>query len=205
MIDNQRSLRPRRERGPAGPRRRVLTLLGGMLASAVAPCTGLARAAANRAAPSDGAQPADGIPIAPPPLPSDLRWETNNDEPLIGSPKAIRGETLRYELGAYPLTFRLMGPNSNDSFAGWNRLFTFNFALVQRHPVTDRFIPMMATHWSVQDDQRTIYFKLDPDARFSDGHPVTATDYVFTWQMMRSPHIVDPFYNTYAKQYYESV
>tara|TARA_B100000949_G_C14273859_1_gene448668 strand:+ start:86 stop:1714 length:1629 start_codon:yes stop_codon:yes gene_type:complete len=79
------------------------------------------------------------------------------------------------------------------------------FGLVGRHPVTDNFIPMMATHWSVQEDQRTIYFRLDPDARFSDGESVTAEDYVFTWRMMQSEHIVDPFYNSYAAQYYESV
>ena len=27
--------------------------------------------------------------------------------------------------------------------------------------------------WLIQDDQRTIYFRLDPDARFSDGTPIT--------------------------------
>ena len=63
----------------------------------------------------------------------------------------------------------------------------------------------MATHWSVQDDRRTIYFKLEPGARFSDGVPITADDYVFTWKMMLSEYIVDPFYNSYAKQYFESV
>ena len=138
-------------------------------------------------------------------LPDGIVWVTNNDDPLIGSPDAIRGGTLNDMLGAYPLTFRLMGPNSNDAFAGWNRRFTFDFTLVRRHPVTDNFIPLMATHWSVQEDQRTIYFRLDPDARFSDGEPVTADDYVFTWRMLQSEHIVDPFYNSYAEQYLESV
>jgi microcin C transport system substrate-binding protein len=142
---------------------------------------------------------------APVPLPPGIVWETNNDEPPIGSPQAVRGGTFRVGMGSYPLTFRLMGPNSNDAFAGWNRLFTFAFTLVARHPVTDRYIPVMATHWSVQSDQRTIFFRLDPDARFSDGERITADDYVFTLEMMRSPHIVDPFYNTYAEQYFESV
>ncbi len=64
---------------------------------------------------------------------------------------------------------------------------------------------MLATHWSIQKDEKTIYLKLDPDVRFSDGHPVTADDYVFTWKMMQSKFIVDPFYNTYAEQYYQSV
>ena len=138
-------------------------------------------------------------------LPDGIVWVTNNDDPLIGSPDAIRGGTFNYMLDAYPLTFRLMGPNSNDAFAAWNRAFTMDFPLVGQHPVTDDFIPLMATHWSVQEDQRTIYFKLDPDARFSDGESVTADDYVFTWRMFQSEHIVDPFYNSYAERYWESV
>ena len=138
-------------------------------------------------------------------LPENIIWETNLDAAPIGSADAVRGGTFNYLLGAYPLTFRLMGPNSNDAFAGWNRPFTMYFSLVRRHPVTTDFIPWMATHWSIQDDQRTIFFKLDPDARFSDGEPITADDYVFTWQMWQSEHIVDPYYNAYAENYYESV
>ncbi|HTT39420.1 MAG TPA: extracellular solute-binding protein [Burkholderiales bacterium] len=141
----------------------------------------------------------------PPPLAKGIKWETNSDDPPIGSAQAQRGGTFTFALGAYPLTFRLMGPNSNDAFAGWNRAFTMDFGLVARHPVTDRYIPWMATHWSVQDDRRTVYFRLDPDARFSDGKPVTADDYVFTWQMMLSEHIIDPFYTSYAQRYFESV
>lgn len=138
-------------------------------------------------------------------LPPGIVWETNDTDPPIGSDKALRGGTLNDSIDAYPLTFRLVGPNSNDAFAAWNRQFTMGFGLVQRHPVTDRYIPMMATHWSVQADQRTIYFKLDRDARFSDGKPVTARDFVFTWEMMKSKHIVDPFYNGYAERFYASV
>ena len=142
---------------------------------------------------------------APAQLPPDIVWETNYDDPPIGSDEAIRGGTFNFYMGSYPLTFRLMGPNSNDAFAGWNRAFTFDFPLVGRHPVTDRYIPWMAAAWSVQDDQRTIYLRLDPDARWSDGEPITAADYVFTLEMLRSEHIIDPFYNNYAELFYESV
>ena len=153
---------------------------------------------------SSGAQSQDAGVANSVTLPDGIVWETNSDDPLIGSPDAIRGGTLNYWISAYPLTFRLMGPNSNNSFAAWNWAFAM-LGLVGRHPVTDNFIPVLATHWSVQGDQRTIYFRLDPDARFSDGEPVTADDYVFTWRMMQSEHIIDPFYNSYAEQYYESV
>jgi microcin C transport system substrate-binding protein len=153
------------------------------------------------AAEGDPARPATG-PVR---LPDGIVWETNYDDPPIGSPEAIRGGTFNYFIDSYPLTFRLVGPNSNDAFAGWNRAFTMDFGLVGRHPVTDRFIPIMATHWSIQDDQRTIYLRLDPDARWSDGTPITAADFVMTWTLMRSEHIIDPFYNNYAQQFYESV
>lgn len=158
---------------------------------------GATAAAVGASAPSAAAAPVT--------LPAGIVWETNEDDPPIGSAQAIRGGTLRDSIGAYPLTLRLMGPNSNDAFAGWNRLSTFDFGLVRRHPVSDRFMPWMATHWSIQPDQRTIYFKLDPDARWSDGKPVTASDYAFTLEMMRSEHIVDPFYNSYAERFYESI
>jgi microcin C transport system substrate-binding protein len=155
--------------------------------------------------PVAAAPAADTVKAEPVTLPAGVIWETNEDDPLIGSPKAIRGGTLNVAIGAYPLTFRIMGPNNNDFFASWNRAFSQSFTLVQQHPVTDKFIPMLATHWSIQKDEKTIYFKLDPDVKFSDGHPVTADDYVFTWKMMQSKFIVDPFYNTYAEQYYQSV
>ncbi|MEO8377532.1 MAG: extracellular solute-binding protein, partial [Candidatus Sumerlaeota bacterium] len=136
---------------------------------------------------------------------SALKWETDNEEPLIGSEKAVRGGIFNDILGAYPLTFRIYGPNSNDAFANWSREYSADFGLVDRHPTTDKFIPMLATHWSVQDDHKTIYFKLDPDARWSDGEPITADDYVFAAEFRRSPLIVDPFQNAYMENYFESV
>jgi microcin C transport system substrate-binding protein len=166
-------------------------------------------AASEAAAPAKAAAPAapavPSAPPTPPMLPAGIVWETNEDDPPIGSAEALRGGTLNESIGQYPLTLRLMGPNSNDFFANWNRLFSFNFGLVRRHPVSDRYAPMMATHWAVMPDQRTIYLKLDRDARWSDGKPVTARDYVFTVEKMRSPHIVDPFYNNYATRFYESI
>src|SRR5207237_9338812 len=84
-------------------------------------------------------------PSTPVPLPGNVVWETNNDDPMIGSPKALRGGTLNLATDSYPLTLRLMGPNSNDSFAAWNRAFTMAFALVTMHLVANNLILMLAT------------------------------------------------------------
>ena len=158
------------------------------------------------AAPTQAASaPAAVAPAPRATLPADIKWVTNEDDPPIGSAKALRGGTFNSSIDSYPLTFRVVGPNSNDAFASWNRRFTLYFPLLYRHPSTDNFIPWMATHWAIAPDRRTLYFKLDRDARFSDGKPVTARDFVFTWRMMQSEHIVSPFHNNYAKQFFESV
>src|SRR5690606_471235 len=80
------------------------------------------------------------LSAAPAQLPelSEIEWTTNYDDPPIGDPvNAIRGGTLTDFIDTYPLTFRIVGPNSNDSFASWKRAFTMDFALVVRHPVTE--------------------------------------------------------------------
>src|SRR2546423_11108483 len=73
--------------------------------------------AAGDAAPAPATTLKPATPVA---LPQNIAWETNNDDPLIGSPKALRGGTLNLQIPSYPLTLRLMGPNSNDFFAAWN-------------------------------------------------------------------------------------
>ncbi len=138
-------------------------------------------------------------------LPEDIQWETNMDDPPIGSPDAIRGGTFHTYLPSYPLTFRLHGPNSNDMFASWRRSVSLYLPLVLRHPTTDNYIPILATHWSVQDDTKTIYYRLNPEAHWSDGEPITADDYVFAFEFLQDPLIRDPFSNRYMEDYFESV
>jgi len=49
----------------------------------------------------------------------------------------------------------------------------------------------------ISPDGKTMYFRLNPKARWSDGRPVTADDFAFTLEFMRSPHIIAPWYNDY--------
>ena len=134
-------------------------------------------------------------PVSTSPLPADLQWLTNNTDPEFADPAAQRGGTFRESMLSFPLTLRLVGPDSNGSFAGAMR--SLNMNLLGRHPNTRNPIPALATHWAFAPDHKTVYFKLDPDARWSDGRPVTADDYLYTLEFMRSKFIVAPFYNEY--------
>lgn len=134
----------------------------------------------------------DGLPSE---LPTDLAWLTNDSDPEFASPDAIQGGTFRSTMLTFPLTLRLVGPDSNGSFAGYLR---YNqFGPVSFHPSTRRAIPSIATHWAFGSDGRSIYYRINPNARWSDGEPVTADDFVFAVQFMRSKEIVAPWYNNY--------
>ncbi|HZO12126.1 MAG TPA: peptide ABC transporter substrate-binding protein [Polyangiaceae bacterium] len=53
--------------------------------------------------------------------------------------------------------------------------------LVGRHPRDLHPIQGVATHWDQTEDNTVFRFHLRPDARWSDGQPVTAHDFVYAW------------------------
>ena len=132
-------------------------------------------------------------PISSEPLPDDLIWLTNDSDPVFASSEAKKGGTMRSYLLSFPNTFRSVGPDSNNGFRSYidaNRL-----SLITLHPNTENIIPALATHWAYGDDNKTMFFKLNPKARWSDGTPITAHDYAYTFEFMKSKYIVAPWYN----------
>ena len=129
------------------------------------------------------------------PLPDDIVWLTNESDPIFASPKAKKGGTFHEALPSFPLTFRTVGPDSNTAFR--DAVLGNQLSLVGMHPNTLNIIPELATHWAFGTDKKTMYFKLNPKARWSDGVPVTADDFAFTLEFMRSAHIVAPWYNDF--------
>jgi ABC-type transport system substrate-binding protein/class 3 adenylate cyclase len=51
----------------------------------------------------------------------------------------------------------------------------------------------LAERFSVSDDGRTYRFHIRPDARWSDGVPVSAEDFAFTWTRMREDEVQTAF------------
>ena len=56
------------------------------------------------------------------------------------------------------------------------------------HPPT--FAPALAESWSWSEDHLELTLDLDPDARWSDGVPITSRDVVFSWQAQTSPESI---------------
>ncbi len=137
------------------------------------------------------------------PLPEGIQWLTNDMDPVYSSPQAKKGGIFHSALLSFPLTFRVVGPDSNSSFR--SAILNNQLSLIGIHPNTENILPELATHWAFAPDKKTMYFKLDKDARWSDGTPVTARDYVYTLKFMRSEHIIAPWYNDYYSKEIEKV
>ncbi|WP_375056212.1 extracellular solute-binding protein [Zobellella sp. DQSA1] len=128
-------------------------------------------------------------------LPADLEWQSNDQDPIFASPEARRGGEFNMMMLSFPLTFRTVGPDSNTAFRSF--ILENQLGLYGLHPETENPIPALATHWAFGDDDRTMYFRLNPEARWSDGVPVTADDFLFALEFMRSEVIRAPWYNNY--------
>lgn len=47
--------------------------------------------------------------------------------------------------------------------------------------------PLLAQSWSVSPDQKTYTFKIRTDVKWSDGKPLTAHDFEYSWQRLLAP------------------
>ena len=148
-------------------------------------------------------EPSDDLESENLELPDNLEWQTNDTAAVFADPDAKKGGTYRTFMQGFPLTLRLVGPDSNSSFA--RNLRRIRMSLIDLHPNTEELLPALATHWAYGDDKKSMYFKLDPNARWSDGHPVTADDYLFILEFMRSEHIIAPWYNNYYTEKIDKV
>ena len=117
-------------------------------------------------------------------------WETNTDYELIGDPRARKGGRFREAYGDFPNTLRYRGPDVTEfGYMVQNLVYE---SLLNLHPTSLDWMPGLATHWQVSSDRMTYRFRLNPNARWSDGQPVIADDIVATWMLMMDKGLQDP-------------
>jgi oligopeptide transport system substrate-binding protein len=59
--------------------------------------------------------------------------------------------------------------------------------LTRRNTASLKPEPGVASSWELSEDKRTWTFRLRPEARWSDGRPVTAHDFVWSWKRILEP------------------
>ena len=148
-------------------------------------------------------KPLKPFPVTDEKIPEGLEWQNGADQKPFSDPNAKKGGTWNSFIMTYPQTLRQRGMNANTSFRLY--LDLNDMALLDVHPATEEFLPSLAREWALGPDKRTVYYRLDPEARWSDGIPVTADDYVCTLALYRAPGIVDPWTNNYSTEHIEDI
>jgi len=82
-----------------------------------------------------------------------------------------------------------LDPQIADSQQTFNVIQAFFEGLTQYDAKTCEPVPAVATRWEVSADNLTWTFHLRPEAKWSNGDPVTAHDFVFAYRRMLSPKL----------------
>lgn len=82
-----------------------------------------------------------------------------------------------------------LDPHIPDSQNTFNIVMALFEGLAQYDPQTCEPVPAVAERWDVSSDNLTWTFHLRATARWSNGEPVTAGDFVFAYRRMLSPKL----------------
>jgi microcin C transport system substrate-binding protein len=130
-------------------------------------------------------------------VPADLEWKNGLEQPEIGDPAAKKGGTFNYYIPNFPAALRQFGPDANNSFRSeiYEKVM---LGIVDLHPTTKEIMPGIAKEWAVTPDNKTVYFKLYPEAEYNDGTPISAKDFMVAVYVRVSDNVVA----AYQKQYF---
>jgi len=131
-------------------------------------------------------------------------WLSNDDALSIADKRAVKGGTLRMSLYEFPSTLRTVGKDANSAFMFIMGNLVYE-SLTGIHSQTMEIVPALATHWQISEDKMTFRFRINPNARFSDGSRVTSADVIATWKLRIDPGILAPYSNILWEKYEEPV
>ena len=82
-----------------------------------------------------------------------------------------------------------------------NILLAIMDPLVKLNPDTLEAEPSLAESWDISEDGKTVTFHLRSDGKWTNGDPVTASDFVYSWKRTLSPELAaDYAYQLYGIQ-----
>lgn len=116
-------------------------------------------------------------------------WTTNNDFNTLGDPKAVKGGQIIWSIPDFPATLRLVGKDENSYYTRLAQTMMYE-SMLDSDPVNEEYTPRLATHWQISEDKLLFKFRINPNARWADGKPVIADDYLATFKLLLDPGLL---------------
>ena len=108
--------------------------------------------------------------------------------PEAGTSRPIRGGTITASIRSEPATFNRFAPNANQAAVDAVTRLT-HATLIRLNRVTGEPEPWLAERWTSSPDRRTLTLALRDGVKFSDGHPFTSEDVVFSFRALYDPSV----------------
>ena len=129
----------------------------------------------------------------------------SSNELYFGKTDPPARNILRYVTGEEPESLDPVVSNGQPEARIYMALYD---GLVEYHPKTLAPIPALATHWRANNDSSEFTFYLRRDGRWSNGDPIDANDFVYSFRRMLSPKVASRnaymgYYIKYAQAYNE--
>jgi len=113
-----------------------------------------------------------------------------------GGTAAAAEQVLRMGWGAEPPS---LDPGLATDTTSSNVLLAIMDPLVRLNPETNEAEPSLAESWDISEDGKTITYHLSADGKWTNGDPVTAGDFVYSWKRTLSPELAaDYAYQLYG-------
>jgi ABC-type oligopeptide transport system substrate-binding subunit len=100
-----------------------------------------------------------------------------NDEPYFGKTEPPSENVVRYISGPEPES---LDPQIGSTQIEQRIYLALYEGLVEYHPETLEPVPAIAENWEISPDSTVFTFHLRKNARWSNGEPITAKDFVYT-------------------------
>ena len=102
----------------------------------------------------------------------------------LASEFAEKGGMLVVYMGPYPKSFNYYLDQNTMSAELFGQFYE---TLMTQHPVTLEMEPLLAERCVLGEDCKTFTFQMNPQAKWSDGKPVTAEDVRWTFEAVMDP------------------
>ncbi len=110
---------------------------------------------------------------------------------FFGDARATKGGQITRVMPRFPASMRTEGQNAG--YVENTMIQTLMYeGLLDMHPVTLEYTSNLASHWKISADKMRYWFRINPDARWSDGEPLTADDVIATWDLHMDETILSP-------------
>ncbi len=104
--------------------------------------------------------------------------------------KAIDEKILHFGLGSEP---QYLDPHLANSVSAHNVIIALIEGLVSEDPKTLKPVPGVAEKWDISENGLVYTFHLRKNAKWSNGDPVTAHDFVYSYKRILNPELASQY------------